>query len=185
MWQHYIGNTLSELFSDQYFIELRAQDESTGGPKYCDFLRGVAMFNLVFLGYFFTKMRSFCAHQTGNFLNFSKITLLLSLAQFWTIITLYFGHPEVFLDGSQLYPLPTLQRDQLQEAEEQNLIRDLIQNKYLWAKIGPISDYKMGQNVPLFNLIKYISFIYKFTHCCRISYRTPNVVSLNLFNVLL
>ena len=69
-------------FIDQYFIELRAEDESTGGPKYCDFLEGVAMFDLVFLGHFFTKIRSFCAHQTENFLNFSKITLLLSLAQF-------------------------------------------------------------------------------------------------------
>ena len=71
-----------KLFIDQYFIELRAEDEFTGGPKYCDFLEGVAMFDLVFLGNFFTKMRSFCANQTGYFLNFSKITLLLSLAHF-------------------------------------------------------------------------------------------------------
>ena len=71
-----------KLFIDQYFIELQAEDESTGGPKYCDFLEGVAMFDLVFLGNFFTKMRSFCANQTGYFLNFSKITLLLSLAHF-------------------------------------------------------------------------------------------------------
>ena len=46
------------------------------------FFWGVAMFDLVFLGPFFTKMRSFCAHQTGNFLNFSKLTQLLSLVQF-------------------------------------------------------------------------------------------------------
>ena len=69
-------------FIDQYFIELQAEDEFTGGPKYCDFLEGVAMFDLVFLGNFFTKMTSFCANQTGYFLNFSKITLLLSLAHF-------------------------------------------------------------------------------------------------------
>ena len=46
------------------------------------FLGGVAMFDLVFLGPFFTKMGSFCAHQTGNFLNFSKLTLLLSVPHF-------------------------------------------------------------------------------------------------------
>ena len=41
------------------------------------------MFDLVFLSRFFTKMMSFCVHQTGNFLNFSKLTLLLSLVKFW------------------------------------------------------------------------------------------------------
>merc|ERR1712155_233805 len=28
-------------------------------------------------------MRSFCAHQKGNFLNFAKLTLLLSLDHSW------------------------------------------------------------------------------------------------------
>ena len=40
---------------DQYFIELWAEDESTGVPKYCDYLGGVAMFDLIFLGRFLTK----------------------------------------------------------------------------------------------------------------------------------
>ena len=43
------------MFIDQYFIEVRAQDESTGGPKYCDFLEGVAMFDLVFMAIFSQK----------------------------------------------------------------------------------------------------------------------------------
>ena len=66
------------------------------------------------------------------------------------------AHILVFLDGPQLYPL---QRDQLQEAEEKNLIKDLIQNKSLWTKSGHISEHEMGQNVPLFHLIKYIFHI--------------------------
>ena len=41
------------------------------------------MFDLIFLRHFLTKMRSFCAHQKGNFLNFSKLTLLLSLVHSW------------------------------------------------------------------------------------------------------
>ena len=48
------------------------------------FLRGgVGIFGLIFLSHFLTKMRSFCVHQKGNFLNFSKLTLLLSLVHFW------------------------------------------------------------------------------------------------------
>ena len=66
------------------------------------------------------------------------------------------AHVLVFLDGQQLYPL---QRDQLQEAEEKNLIKDLIQNKSLWTKSGHISEHEMSQNVPLFCLIKYIFHI--------------------------
>ena len=31
-------------------------------------------------------MRSFCAHQKGNFLNFSKLTLLLSVVHFWYLL---------------------------------------------------------------------------------------------------
>ena len=44
--------------------------------------QGVAMFDLTFLGRFFTNIGSFCAHWKGNFLNFSKLTLLLVLANF-------------------------------------------------------------------------------------------------------
>ena len=41
------------------------------------------MFNFIFLSRFFTKMGCFCAHWTGNFLNFPKLTLLLFLVHFW------------------------------------------------------------------------------------------------------
>ena len=40
---------------------------------------GVGIFDLIFLSHFLSKMGSFCAHQKGNFLRFSKLTLLLSL----------------------------------------------------------------------------------------------------------
>ena len=49
----------------------------------CLFARGVGIFDLIFLRHFLAKMRSFCGHQTGNFLNFSKLTLLLSLVHSW------------------------------------------------------------------------------------------------------
>ena len=45
----------------------------------CLFTRGVGIFDLNFLSHFLLKMRGFCAHQKGNFLDFSKLTLLLSL----------------------------------------------------------------------------------------------------------
>ena len=32
---------------------------------------------------FSEKRRSFCVHQKGNFLNFSKLTLLLFIVYFW------------------------------------------------------------------------------------------------------
>ena len=38
---------------------------------------------LNFLSCFFTKLGSFCAHWKGNFLNFPKLSLVLSLVQFW------------------------------------------------------------------------------------------------------
>ena len=52
-------------------------------PKACLFPRGVGIFALTFLSHFLTKMRTSCAHQKGNFLNFSKLTLLLSIVHFW------------------------------------------------------------------------------------------------------
>ena len=52
-------------------------------PKACLFSRGVGIFGLIFLSHFLTKMRSFYAHQKGNFLNFSKLTLILSIVHFW------------------------------------------------------------------------------------------------------
>ena len=56
------------------------QDDSQS----CLFSRGVGIFDLIFLRHFLTKMRSFCAHQKGNFLNFAKLTLLLSLVHSWS-----------------------------------------------------------------------------------------------------
>ena len=45
-------------------------------------------------------MRSFCAHQKGNFLNFAKLTLLLSLDHSWLPLwpvkryrAFFLGHP--------------------------------------------------------------------------------------------
>ena len=58
------------------------------------------MFDLDFLGGFFTKIGSFCAHWKGNFLNFSKLTLLSSLVHFWCPLwpfkrgsQFFLGHP--------------------------------------------------------------------------------------------
>ena len=45
--------------------------------------RWVGIFGLIFLSHFLTKMGVFCAHQKGNFLNFSKLTLLLFIVHFW------------------------------------------------------------------------------------------------------
>ena len=66
-------------------LELWAKEESIGDPIMSYnviFSRGVGIFDLIFLRDFFTKVGSFCVHWKGNFLNFSKLTLLLSLAHF-------------------------------------------------------------------------------------------------------
>ena len=42
----------------------------------------VANFEPLYLKQFWEKIQSFCAHWTGNFLNFSKLTQLLSVAKF-------------------------------------------------------------------------------------------------------
>ena len=75
------------------------QDDSQS----CLFSRGVGVFDLIFLRHFLTKMRSFCAHQKGNFLNFSKLTLLLSLDHSWCpqwpikrYRAFFLGHPVLF-----------------------------------------------------------------------------------------
>ena len=72
------------------------QDDSQS----CLFSRGVGVFDLIFLRHFLTKMRSFCAHQKGNFLRFWKLTLLLSLVHSWCPlwpikhkIAFFLGHP--------------------------------------------------------------------------------------------
>ena len=72
------------------------QDDSQS----CVFSTGVGVFDLIFLKHFLTKMRSFCAHQKGNFLNFSKLTLLLSLDYSWCpqwpikcYRAFFWGHP--------------------------------------------------------------------------------------------
>ena len=73
-------------------------------PKACLFSRGVGNFELIFLSHFLTKMRSFCAHQKGNFLNFAKLTLLLSLVHSWCPLwpvkrkrAFFLGHPVVII----------------------------------------------------------------------------------------
>ena len=45
------------------------------------FQGGQLCLTLFFSAIFFTKMGSFCAHRKGNFLNFSKLTPLLSLVR--------------------------------------------------------------------------------------------------------
>ena len=67
------------------------------------FSRGVAMFDLIFPSHFFPQYYGFvicCALQKGNSLNFSKLTLLLSLGQFWCPLRpikqgsqFFLGHP--------------------------------------------------------------------------------------------
>ena len=42
----------------------------------------VANFRPLYLQQFWVKLQSFCAHWTGNFLNFLKLTQHLSLAHF-------------------------------------------------------------------------------------------------------
>ena len=42
----------------------------------------VANFEPLYLKQFWVKIQSFCAHWTGNFLNFSKLTQLSSVAHF-------------------------------------------------------------------------------------------------------
>ena len=46
------------------------------------FMMRVANFEPLYLKQFWVKMQSFCTHWTGNFLNFSKLTQILSLAHF-------------------------------------------------------------------------------------------------------
>ena len=46
------------------------------------FMIRVANFDPLYLEQFWVKRQSFCAHWTGNFLNFSKLTQLLSVANF-------------------------------------------------------------------------------------------------------
>ena len=46
------------------------------------FMMRVANFEPLYLKQFWLKIQSFCAHWTGNFLDFSKLTQLLSVAHF-------------------------------------------------------------------------------------------------------
>ena len=62
------------------------QDDSQS----CLFSRGVGVFDLIFLRHFLTKMRSFCAHQKGNFLNFSQLNLLLFIVHLIIIIIIVY-----------------------------------------------------------------------------------------------
>ncbi len=46
------------------------------------FMVRVANFEPLYLRHLWVKIQSFCAHLTGNFLNFSKLTQLSSVAHF-------------------------------------------------------------------------------------------------------
>ena len=46
------------------------------------FVIRVANFRPLYLKHFWVKIQSFCAHWTGNFLSFSQLTQLLSVAHF-------------------------------------------------------------------------------------------------------
>ena len=68
------------------------------------FRGGVGNFDLHFLSHFFPKQRCFCAHQTGNFLNFPKLTLLLPVVHFQGVLwafkdksPFFLGHPVLYL----------------------------------------------------------------------------------------
>ena len=68
--------------------------------KSCLFTRGIGIFDLIFLSHILPKIRSFCAHQKGNFLNFLKLTLLSSLVHSWCPLwpvkhkrAFFLGHP--------------------------------------------------------------------------------------------
>ena len=63
------------------FIDMGAKEEHLqGDPQSCLFQRVVGIFYLIFLNNFLTKS---CAYQKGNFPNFSKLTLLLSILYSW------------------------------------------------------------------------------------------------------
>ena len=46
------------------------------------FMMRVANFEPLYLRQFLVKIQSFCAHSTGNFLKFSKLTQLISVGTF-------------------------------------------------------------------------------------------------------
>ena len=46
---------------------------------------GLGIFNLVFLSHYLTKCKGFCYHWKGIFLDFPKVTFLLSLVHSWEL----------------------------------------------------------------------------------------------------
>ena len=54
------------------------------------FMMRVANFEPLYLKQFLVKIQSFCAYWTGNFLNFSKLTKLLSVAHLSDTLQLAF-----------------------------------------------------------------------------------------------
>ena len=69
------------------------------------FLKGIGIFGLNFLSHFLTKMRSFCVNQKGNFLNFSKLNLLLPIAHLWEPLWPVKHHQAFFLRHPVQYNL--------------------------------------------------------------------------------
>ena len=65
------------------FIEIKVKEELSKLLQINAIFGGrVGMFDLDFLSCFYSKVRSFCTHWKGKILNFSKLTLLLSLDHF-------------------------------------------------------------------------------------------------------
>ena len=93
------------------------------------FLKGVGIFGLIFLSHFLTEMRSFCAHQKGNFLNFLKLTLLLFIVHFWYLLWPVKHKGAFFLR----HPVPSYSI-QCKSRMFQN-VPECMQNLYLWMFI--------------------------------------------------
>ena len=63
------------------------------------FVRGVGNFDLFFLSHFFPKRRYSCAYLKGNFLNFPKLTLILSLVHLQRVLWAFKCKSPFFLDA--------------------------------------------------------------------------------------
>ena len=117
--------------------------------KACLFPRGLGIFELNFLSQFLTKMRSFCAHQKGNFLNFSKLTLLLYLVHSWCpqwpikrYRAFFLGHPvytHFVRETRRERILENLKKTLKIKEKQSKMIGKNVstdQNFYIWQKLS-------------------------------------------------
>ena len=88
------GYEQRNLFFQKIFQEIRLGST---------FMVQVANFEPLYLRHLLVKIQSFCAHQTGNFLNFPKLTQLSSVAHFLRPLgafehkrAFFLGHPVHF-----------------------------------------------------------------------------------------